>query len=190
MSPTTPNTTSFSIISATSSKRSRFQTNTALPEEGSVHLRNGTRLPRLQQRWLSRHRIRRHQKADISHLPQHGQGRFRRGHDFQRNGASSVTDMAGFGAAFYDFDNDGWKDLFVTRGNVRLRVWPGVERLNSRTRSFAIWASAASGRHLPERQALRRQQRLVIAAAHSATLMVMGESTSSSLPWTPMPSSG
>jgi hypothetical protein len=26
--------------------------------------------------------------------------------------------MSGFGPAFYDFDNDGWKDLFVTRGNV------------------------------------------------------------------------
>ena len=28
--------------------------------------------------------------------------------------------MSGFGAAFYDFDNDGWKDLFTTRGHV---VW-------------------------------------------------------------------
>ncbi len=26
--------------------------------------------------------------------------------------------MAGFGAALYDFDNDGWKDLFVSRGHV------------------------------------------------------------------------
>jgi enediyne biosynthesis protein E4 len=26
--------------------------------------------------------------------------------------------MAGFGAGLYDFDNDGWKDLFVTRGHV------------------------------------------------------------------------
>jgi hypothetical protein len=26
--------------------------------------------------------------------------------------------MSGFGPAFYDFDNDGWKDLFVTRGHV------------------------------------------------------------------------
>lgn len=26
--------------------------------------------------------------------------------------------MSGFGAALYDFDNDGWKDLFVTRGHV------------------------------------------------------------------------
>jgi enediyne biosynthesis protein E4 len=31
--------------------------------------------------------------------------------------------MSGFGAAFYDFDNDGWKDFFVTRGNVT-SVWP------------------------------------------------------------------
>jgi len=36
-------------------------------------------------------------------------------------------DMAGFGAAFYDFDNDGWKDLFVARGNV-VAVWPEIER--------------------------------------------------------------
>ncbi len=26
--------------------------------------------------------------------------------------------MSGFGAGMYDFDNDGWKDLFVTRGDV------------------------------------------------------------------------
>jgi hypothetical protein len=32
-------------------------------------------------------------------------------------------DMSGFGPAFYDFDNDGWKDLFVTRGQVT-SVWP------------------------------------------------------------------
>jgi hypothetical protein len=31
--------------------------------------------------------------------------------------------MAGFGAAFYDFDNDGWKDFFVTRGHIT-SVWP------------------------------------------------------------------
>jgi hypothetical protein len=36
-------------------------------------------------------------------------------------------DMAGFGAALYDFDNDGWKDLFVSRGNV-VAVWPETER--------------------------------------------------------------
>ena len=31
--------------------------------------------------------------------------------------------MSGFGAAFYDFDNDGWKDFFATRGNVT-SSWP------------------------------------------------------------------
>ena len=34
--------------------------------------------------------------------------------------------MAGYGAAFYDFDNDGWKDLFVTRGHVEARPLPGA----------------------------------------------------------------
>ena len=31
--------------------------------------------------------------------------------------------MSGFGPAFYDFDNDGWKYLFVTRGQV-VSAWP------------------------------------------------------------------
>jgi enediyne biosynthesis protein E4 len=33
--------------------------------------------------------------------------------------------MSGFGAAFYDFDNDGWKDLFVSRGHVESLSQPG-----------------------------------------------------------------
>jgi hypothetical protein len=35
--------------------------------------------------------------------------------------------MAGYGAAFYDFDNDGWKDIFVTRGHVESLPLPGAE---------------------------------------------------------------
>lgn len=38
--------------------------------------------------------------------------------------AASLS-MSGFGAAFYDFDNDGWKDLFTTRGHVVWHVPPG-----------------------------------------------------------------
>jgi hypothetical protein len=34
--------------------------------------------------------------------------------------------MSGFGAAFYDFDNDGWKDLFVSRGHVSATHPPGA----------------------------------------------------------------
>ena len=33
---------------------------------------------------------------------------------------------AGFGPGLYDFDNDGWKDLFVTRGDVLSRAMPGT----------------------------------------------------------------
>ncbi|MGD0568252.1 MAG: CRTAC1 family protein [Candidatus Sulfotelmatobacter sp.] len=33
--------------------------------------------------------------------------------------------MSGFGAGFYDFDNDGWKDLFVSRGHVESISMPG-----------------------------------------------------------------
>jgi enediyne biosynthesis protein E4 len=35
--------------------------------------------------------------------------------------------MAGYGVGFYDFDNDGWKDLFVTRGHVESMPLPGAE---------------------------------------------------------------
>lgn len=35
--------------------------------------------------------------------------------------------MSGFGAALYDFDNDGWKDLFVTRGHVESQPQPGTD---------------------------------------------------------------
>ncbi len=40
--------------------------------------------------------------------------------------AASIK-MAGYGAGFYDFDNDGWKDLFVTRGHVESMPVPGSE---------------------------------------------------------------
>ena len=41
--------------------------------------------------------------------------------------------MAGYGAGFYDFDNDGWKDLFVSRGHVEYVAKPGteIEQLNT-----------------------------------------------------------
>lgn len=35
--------------------------------------------------------------------------------------------MGGYSPGFFDFDNDGWKDLFVTRGHVEARTKPGME---------------------------------------------------------------
>ena len=34
------------------------------------------------------------------------------------NGLGTTTDMSGWGNGMADFDNDGWKDLFVARANV------------------------------------------------------------------------
>jgi enediyne biosynthesis protein E4 len=41
--------------------------------------------------------------------------------------------MAGFGVGFFDFDNDGWKDLFISRGDVLSHAMPGsaVEQPNT-----------------------------------------------------------
>ncbi len=50
------------------------------------------------------------------------------------SGLRSLTrPMAGFGAGLYDFDNDGWKDLFVSRGDVLSRALPNtvVEQHNT-----------------------------------------------------------
>jgi len=35
--------------------------------------------------------------------------------------------MGGYGPGLFDFDNDGWKDLFVTRGHVEALPKPGTE---------------------------------------------------------------
>ena len=58
--------------------------------------------------------------------------------DFREVTASSgmrplTLQMAGFGAGFFDFDNDGWKDVFVTRGQVQSLPQPGsaVDQYNT-----------------------------------------------------------
>ncbi len=60
------------------------------------------------------------------------------GRDFQEVTAQSEMrtlsrSKSGFGPGLYDFDNDGWKDLFVTRGDVLSRPMPGtvVEQHNT-----------------------------------------------------------
>ena len=51
--------------------------------------------------------------------------------------ASGMTTLSAptsaFGAALYDFDNDGWKDLFITGGHVQSQEMPGqiINQFNS-----------------------------------------------------------
>ena len=40
---------------------------------------------------------------------------------------TASSGMGGYGPGLFDFDNDGWKDLFVTRGHVEGRPKPGTE---------------------------------------------------------------
>src|SRR5580704_1632173 len=54
--------------------------------------------------------------------------------------------MSGFGAGLYDFDNDGWKDLFVSRGHVESISMPSqpVDQFNTVFRNLG-----ASGKWMP-----------------------------------------
>lgn len=54
--------------------------------------------------------------------------------------------MAGFGVGLYDFDNDGWKDLFVSRGDVLSQPLPGnvVEQHNTVFRNLGVGSGAGS----------------------------------------------
>src|ERR1700685_2662482 len=54
--------------------------------------------------------------------------------------------MSGFGAGLYDFDNDGWKDLFVTPGQAERITMPNqpVDQFNTVFRN-----SGASGKWTP-----------------------------------------
>jgi enediyne biosynthesis protein E4 len=101
-----------------------FETSTALPEEGSfisgmgLDFRdyNNDGFPDIVYVALNR------QTFPILQNTGHG--------DFADVTASSgigaeTLKMSGFGAALYDFDNDGWKDLFVSRGHVSATNPPG-----------------------------------------------------------------
>jgi len=48
--------------------------------------------------------------------------------------------MRGYGAGFYDFDNDGWKDLFISRAHVERIPKPGmdIEQYNTVFRNLGV----------------------------------------------------
>jgi hypothetical protein len=56
--------------------------------------------------------------------------------------------MSGFGAGLYDFDNDGWKDLFVSGGHVQSTTLNGqaVDQPNAVVRNPGLLSVGASGK--------------------------------------------
>jgi hypothetical protein len=68
---------------------------------------------------------------------------------YQNNGDGSFTDetaksgmalssnsMSGYSANIADFDNDGWKDLFVSRGDVQSPAMSGVRQIDQSNTIF------------------------------------------------------
>jgi hypothetical protein len=102
-----------------------FQTNTALAEEGAFISGMG----------LDFRDINNDGYPDIAYVALNrqtfpillntGKGDFREVTASSKMGAYSMN-MSGFGPALYDFDNDGWKDLFVSRGHVSATRPPGA----------------------------------------------------------------
>ena len=65
--------------------------------------------------------------------------------------------MAGYSPTLADFDNDGWKDFFVTRGHVEGVARPDMP-MDQHNTVFRIWGDSNSGRSprklaLPPRRA-------------------------------------
>ena len=70
--------------------------------------------------------------------------------------------MAGFGAGLFDFDNDGWKDLFVTRGHVGSLPQPGqgVDQHNTVFHNLGVsgkWEALTEGAGLDATPAARHR---------------------------------
>ena len=68
------------------------------------------------------------------------------------SGLGQLTNrMTGWGNGIYDFDNDGWKDLFVARANVMDNIQQAIPRRRtlSPTRFSAISATANLKRSVP-----------------------------------------
>ena len=76
--------------------------------------------------------------------------------------------MGGYGPGLYDFDNDGWKDLFVTRGHVRALPITGVTIEQPNT-VFRNLGASRKWQALTEEAGLDASPRRATAGARSAT---------------------
>jgi len=54
--------------------------------------------------------------------------------------------MSGYSPNIADFDNDGWKDIFISRGDVQSPAMAGRRMIDQPIRYFEIFL-AENGRH-------------------------------------------
>jgi hypothetical protein len=103
-----------------------FQANAALPEEGAFISGMGLDFRNFDNRGYPGIAYVALNKQTFPLLENTGKGDFVEVTASSGMGAESLG-MAGFGPALYDFDNDGWKDLFVSRGHVSATHPPGAK---------------------------------------------------------------
>ncbi len=102
-----------------------FQTNTALPEEGAFISGMGLDFRDIDDDGYPDIFYVALNKQTFPLFQNTGKGDFKEITSSSGLGRQSMG-MAGFGAAIYDFDNDGRKDLFVSRGHVSATRPPGA----------------------------------------------------------------
>ena len=66
----------------------------------------------------------------------------------------SSRQMSGFGAGLYDFDNDGWKDLFVSRGHVESISMPSQTPVNQYNSVFRNLGASGKWKPMTEEAGL------------------------------------
>jgi enediyne biosynthesis protein E4 len=103
-----------------------FQANAALPEEGAFISGMGLDFRDFDNHGYPGIAYVALNKQTFPLLQNNGKGEFVEVTASSGMGAESLG-MAGFGPALYDFDNDGWKDLFVSRGHVSATHPPGAK---------------------------------------------------------------
>ena len=107
--------------------------------------RHGRRRRRLRRRRLARHRPHELLGAGDHALPQLRRRPFEDASI--RAGLGVNRKYVGFGVDFFDFDNDGWKDIFIANGHVYSQIAGRKLHLTlpaAEARSTAIWATGAS----------------------------------------------
>jgi hypothetical protein len=103
-----------------------FQANVALPEEGAFISGMGLDFRNFDNRGYPGIAYVALNRQTFPLLENTGKGDFVEVTASSGIGAESLG-MAGYGPALFDFDNDGWKDLFVSRGHVSATRPPGAK---------------------------------------------------------------
>jgi len=103
-----------------------FQANAALPEEGAFISGMGLDFRDFDNHGYPGIAYVALNRQTFPLLQNNGKGEFVEITATSGLGAQSLS-MAGFGPGLYDLDNDGWKDLFVTRGHVSATRPPGTK---------------------------------------------------------------